>query len=510
LTQITYPGGRPLRYFYQGSRLTSIVDWNGATTTFHYDARGKLSQIRRNNQVVSSYRFDPAGRLYYVDDSHPRYGSLSLIGADLDDAGRVKPGFSNVAPIVLDRSPFTRVSSFNQANRNEGWMYNRGGMVLTDGNRSYRWNLAERLASYTEGSRTVSFGYDVIGNILTRIDGDQSTNCVWNYALDQPRVAVEKLNGFDIRYYVYTPSGLLLYCEDLRAKTYYHYHFDLFGNTNFISRQNGQLDMRYAYDPFGYIQHEGPVDGFKDNPFTWQALTGTIMELPLVNTPLYFLEGGFLDSANLRFIARRGFHRIDPRVLNPYQIPGVPFDLTPLGATLQLGAGTGQFIVGTIGILAPEPGTTVAGTAVALLGIDNINASLGTLISGRPVETYVYKGFYKGAQMFGASENTGGNIARGGDILLNVLGSGGVGFAKAVGPAAARSARVSFFTASRIEVQALQLQGLSRAEAFQFIRSYTPRGLTHLGDEQVVFHFTNLKAGRAIVDSRHLRATING
>ncbi|MCC6142648.1 MAG: RHS repeat protein [Candidatus Hydrogenedentes bacterium] len=510
LTQITYPGGRPLRYFYEGSRLKSIVDWNGATTTFHYDTRGQLSQIRRNNQVVSSFRFDAAGRLYYVDDAHPRYGGLSLIGANLDDAGRIKPGFSNSAPLVLDRSPFTRVSSFNQANRNEGWMYTSGGMVLTDGNRNYKWDLAERLANYTEGSRTVSFNYDVLGNILTRRDGDQITNYVWNYALDQPRVAVEKLNGFDLRYYVYTPSGLLLYCEDLRAKTYYHYHFDLLGNTNFISRQNGQIDMRYAYDPFGYIQHDGPVDGFEDNPFTWQAMTGTIMELPLTNTPLYFLEGGFLDSANLRFIARRGFHRIDPRVLNPYQIPGVPFDLTPLGATLQLGAGAGQFIVGAAGVLAPEPGTTIAGTAVALLGIDNINASLGTLLSGRPVETYVYKGFYKGAQMFGASENTRGNIARGGDIFLNVFGPGGVGFAKAASSAAARSARVSFFAASRIEVQALQLQGLSRAEAFQFIRSYTPRGLTRLGDEQVVFHFTNLKAGRAIVDSRHLRATING
>ena len=64
-TRLTLPGGSDsIQYLYDArGQLVQITDWDGQITDLFYDGVGRHRATKRPNRLVSSYRYDPAGRL---------------------------------------------------------------------------------------------------------------------------------------------------------------------------------------------------------------------------------------------------------------------------------------------------------------------------------------------------------------------------------------------------------------------------------------------------------------
>ena len=64
-TRLTLPGGSDsIQYLYdERGQLVQLTDWDGQITDFLYDDVGRHRATKRPNDLVSVYRYDPAGRL---------------------------------------------------------------------------------------------------------------------------------------------------------------------------------------------------------------------------------------------------------------------------------------------------------------------------------------------------------------------------------------------------------------------------------------------------------------
>jgi RHS repeat-associated protein len=308
IATMTVAKGKTLTYSYDSRGLLgSVSDWLGGITTFTYDAAGKLLSITRPNGIITTYTYDNDGRVVRLQE-----GSLSNISFIRDSNGQITSATRSLTlePTFIDT---TTTLSYDKASQVSAYTYDAMGRLTNDGTRTYTWDLASRLTGYTEGSSSVNFTYDGLGSRLTRAEGNTTSRYVWNYAFKLPSISVEKQGASDLRYYVHTPEGNLIYSIEASGNARRDYHYDEMGNTLFLSDSSGTVIAAYAYSPYGTLLAS---TGTEVNPFTWQGQLGVVMEGP---SGLYYMRARYYDSNTLRFISRDPISMIDPRNVNPYQ-----------------------------------------------------------------------------------------------------------------------------------------------------------------------------------------------
>ena len=148
----------------------------------------------------------------------------------------------------------------------------------------------------------------------TGADGT-SRNYVLNYATGLPSVSTIQSGGSDLRYYVYTPGGSLLYSIDAASNTHRYYSFDDTGSTTFLTDDTGAITDSYGISAYGDIVTAGAKNS-TDNPFTWQGQFGVMQE---PGTKLYYARFRYYDSATARFLTRDPLFSPAPKEVNPYQ-----------------------------------------------------------------------------------------------------------------------------------------------------------------------------------------------
>lgn len=341
ITTFSLALGKTLTYTYNGvGQVTSIQDWLGGVSSFSYDDAGRLITISRPNAVISNFTYDQSNRMVGLSE-----GSLSSISLVRDDIGRVIRATRNVpTPFSFESYTPPPPLLFDEANQTASFSYDSLGRVTNDGIRTYTWDLASRMLSYSQAGITVAFTYNGFGHIRTRMENGVSREYVWNYAFDFPTISVIREAGSDIRYFVHTPEGMLLYSIDVSDSSRTFYHFDEIGNTLFVTRDNGSISTSYAYDPYGGVVTSGEVI---ENPFTFIGRFGVLQE---ADTGLYLMRQRFYDSRSMRFISPEtvGPH-IHPLTINPYQYaagnPVTYFDpvgMDILETALDAARGAGQ------------------------------------------------------------------------------------------------------------------------------------------------------------------------
>ncbi|MBI3940437.1 MAG: RHS repeat protein [Acidobacteria bacterium] len=314
ISTMTLSPGKTVTYAYdKRNLLTSVADWAGGAIRFTYDDAGRLATISRPNGVATTYNYDTADRLTGIAESKGPT-SLSLITLTRDGAGQIKEA-ARSAP--LDPAPVqgNRNQSYNDADQIVGYSYDAMGRLGTGGGRSYRWDLASRLASYTEGQSTVSFTYDAFGNRLARAQAETTQSYVWNYALGLPSISIVREGDTTLRYYIHTPAGSLLHSIEESGNARRFYHYDEMGSTLFLTDDSGQISDSYAYSASGQLT---AATGTSDNPFTYIGRFGVLREPA---TGLYYMRARWYDSVTGRFLSRdpQGISLVDPRTLNPYE-----------------------------------------------------------------------------------------------------------------------------------------------------------------------------------------------
>ena len=312
IASIVYPPGAVTYAYDVRGLLASVTDWAGGGVTLTYNDAGDLISLTRSNGVTTQFTYDKNRRLSGITETGGGNTLLS-IGLQRDAAGKVVSADRNL-PQSPDVAPGTLQLAFDAAHQLSGASYDGVGKLTNDGLRTYTWDLASRLSSYTGADGAASFTYDALQQRISRTASDGTVaNYVVNYATALPSVAVVQSNGADLRYYVYLPDGSLLYSIEAADGARRYYSFDETGSTTMLTGDDGAITDAYGVTPYGEtVTHFGATD----NPFTFQGRWGVMQES---GTSLYYMRFRYYDSAMARFLSRDPVRSLDARAINPYQ-----------------------------------------------------------------------------------------------------------------------------------------------------------------------------------------------
>ena len=308
ITSMTLAPGKSVTYAYNANnRLAQVTDWTEGVSTFSYDAAGRLTAMTRPNGVNTTNIWDPDNRLTGITE-----GAISTITLARDAKGQIAAADRDVPLPASSEALPSSAYTYDAASQISGFTYDGLGRLTDDGDRTYAWDFASRLTSVTENETTTTFTYDALGRRLSRTVDDVTGGYVWNYALGLPSVSIEMQSGADLRYFVHTPEGELLYMIDAGTDARSFSHFDEMGNTIFVTGDDGSVIATYAYCPYGQ-----PIasTGSLKSPFTWQGQYGVMDE----GNGLYYVRARYYDANTGRFISRDSNKSVGPREVNPYQ-----------------------------------------------------------------------------------------------------------------------------------------------------------------------------------------------
>lgn len=314
IASVTYAPGKVVHYAYETRGLLSqVTDWVGGATTFTYDAAHQLTSRTLANGVTETYTYDADGRIASVQVAQGST-AISSIAITRDADGRVT-GAARSTPNVPNVPTGYFGNAFDAASQAWGSGYDPLGRVTQDGQggRSYTWDLASRLASYSGPNGSASFTYDALGQRISATNGGVTQNYVLNYALPMPSVSTVQTGGSDVRYYIWLPNGMLLESVEAAGGARHFYHFDESGTTNFLTGDSGAVTDSYASTPYGETMIQ---TGTTPNPFTFQGAFGVMQE---GSTGLYYMRARYYDSASARFLSRDPLASRDPRDISPFQ-----------------------------------------------------------------------------------------------------------------------------------------------------------------------------------------------
>ncbi len=305
----TYGGALTVTYSYNADdRLSRAKDNLGNQVDFTYDADGNLTALTRSNGINATFTRDSNGRITRLQD-----GSLTDLQYAYDAAGRIT-SVSGAWPLdpagLLSESNNTfTVDAASQIN-STGYAYDARGRAVQIPDHTLAWDGAERLT----GLDGVTFAYNGRSEIVSRTEGGATTRYYHNHTLGLNPVVAEQQGTSFTRYYVFTPSGRLLYSIDpLNGNAAAYYHGDQIGSTLALSNAAGTVTDRYAYSPYGKLLGH---TGSSDQPYTFVGTLGVRQEWDL-----YQMRRRYYDPITARFLSPEPLwpNVDDPRQLNPYQ-----------------------------------------------------------------------------------------------------------------------------------------------------------------------------------------------
>jgi YD repeat-containing protein len=283
ITSESYGPAQMVSYAYDTrGMLSQVSDWLGGVTTFSYDVAGNYTGTTRPNGTHGTYSYDAAGALVNASEIGPGPTQLSSI-AITRDALEQPTAVERTAPLLSAiQTPGTTNLSYDAASQVSGPTWDGLGRLLGDGSRTLVWDGASRLKSYSMPGESQSFTYDALGGLLSRTQGAASEQYEWNYANGSPTLDVVMNGGTPVRYFIHTPSGLLLESIEAAGGARHYYHYDEDGNTIFLTDDTGAVTAKYAYGPYGDVRSSGATGS---NPFTLGGSGGMIL---LGSSGLYY------------------------------------------------------------------------------------------------------------------------------------------------------------------------------------------------------------------------------
>ncbi len=318
ITQITYPDGSPVTYAYDAAnRLTTVTDWLGVQATYAYDQDGRPAGFTHFNGIITTYTYDAASRLTGIANSVASY-QFTLDG----DGNRVNS--SQTEPLTPAYSLGSTVYGYNaQQNRliSAGalsYTYDNEGQLANAGGTGLTFDYNHRLTGI--GSDT-QFSYDGRGSRLIATRAGVTTHYIYDPWGNL--VADVDSNGVTHKY-IYGKGLLAVATPSAR----YCYHFNGTGSTVAITDMTQAVVNSYAYDPFGQILGQQET---VPQPFKYVGQYGVMAE----PNGLYYMRARYYDPSVGRFISEDplGFgggdvnlsayvrnnpvNRIDPNGLNP-------------------------------------------------------------------------------------------------------------------------------------------------------------------------------------------------
>ncbi len=160
LYTVTAPDGRVMRYIYVDDSMTGMTYPSGRTVAYSFDALGRVAGITTTKDgdtktVVSSVAYQPFGGVKSFT-----YGNGQTYTRQYDQDGRI-------AAYTLGATQYNL--GFDAASR-IGFIAENGNAANTN---NYGYDALDRLTEATLPASSFGYGYDAVGNRVTRTAGAQ-------------------------------------------------------------------------------------------------------------------------------------------------------------------------------------------------------------------------------------------------------------------------------------------------------------------------------------------------
>ncbi len=320
LKTITYPSAITVTYTYDSRGLVTRIgdSLTNSFLDFTYNADREVTSINRSNGASTAYTYDGEGLLQSL--SHNNGASINWTHNKADE------------PTAIADTGFPIAALPNFTNSTQNLSFNASSQITTAGHSSdsrgrrttdpdhgnYTWDSDNRLISVTKPGATISYCYDVLGNITSRTSGADTTKYLYNFAIATRPIIGEQENGDLVRLYIPFPDGRLAYFIDNPTTTpvAHFYHFGKTGNTRFLSDSTGAVTDAYAYDPYGQLLNRS---GTSDQIFTYVGAFGVRQD---EEVGLSHMRNRYYDFVSRRFLSRdpifRSLYTSRSAETNPY------------------------------------------------------------------------------------------------------------------------------------------------------------------------------------------------
>jgi len=409
ITKVETPAGVVAYEYDSWNRLQKVVEGT-EETSYRYDEVGNLIETIFPNGTVERREYDELYRLTNVQVVDSDDTLLSEFKYELNEAGhrtQVKEKVRQPDGSLSERTVEYEYDELYRLIEAAVWggetityRYDEVGNRISAGARSYVYDDNDRLIEEREGGEVVvSYSYDDNGNLLSRTEGNETVDYVWDdqnrlvkvddiefeydddnirvsqtvggektsFLLDKNRpyaqVLAEYTNGSLDASYVY---GLDLISQERNGEDWF-YFVDGLGSTRGLTDATGEVTDAYWYDAYGnLLEHEGSSEN--DYLFAGEQFDEALGQ--------YYLRQRYYDPATGRFTRRDTWEgdRTNPITLNKYLYAnGNPVSyIDPSG----LAAASIQELTVTIALLA-----TLAALYYSQVSITSSGAIFGSLKS---------------------------------------------------------------------------------------------------------------------------------
>ncbi len=188
LVQISDPLGSVVQYEYDDAgRVTRIVYPLGSSVGLRYDSSGNLAEVilptnQNGERQVVSYRLDVAGNVLEMEmgDGTARY-TYNTLGQPTQ---RIFPDGQRTT-YEYDSAANLAAMTYSQGDSLQ-YEYDAAGRLLRAGNIRYEYDALGRLTRLENGELSVSYVYDLVGNLLVRDAGEFGQTLYTYDELDRP------------------------------------------------------------------------------------------------------------------------------------------------------------------------------------------------------------------------------------------------------------------------------------------------------------------------------------
>ena len=252
LTAAHYPNGSTTTYTYLAAGQRDTVTDAAGTTRYAYDARGRLEQVANPDGAVIVYSYDAAGNRTAVDIPsgavNYTFDALNRLSTVTDaDGGVTSYTYDNVGNRVSVTYPNGVMTTYTYDNLNRlTYLETVNSSAQVIGSYAYTLDATGNRTRVQEyNGRTVDYTYDslyrlVAEDITDSINGSQSIS----YTYDAVGNRLSKTVDGVTTSYAYDANNRLLSSSDLSGGSSYTYD----NNGNQVGKQSPTEDISYGYD----------------------------------------------------------------------------------------------------------------------------------------------------------------------------------------------------------------------------------------------------------------------
>ncbi len=292
LWKIIYPGGSEfgighVEYtWWKSGQLKNVLDrldsLTARTTTYEWNADGRLKKVTRPNQTVRLIKYDGAGRPDVIEEYGPGMKLIFVTKQGYYPSDEVAWRYQLPSKRTSGNDPPAMLAmKYNADNQLDTW----DGQPIThdaDGNMTYGpAPTGNSRVNYTYDSRNrlinalgANYTYDADGQRIGQLAAGVTSSYVVDLSSGLSKVLVRTKNGVPTRYvwglgllYEVTGSGT-------SAKTV-SYHHDATGSTLALTDDSARCIERIGYTPWGQINHRVNITGMPyDTPFLFTGFFG--------------------------------------------------------------------------------------------------------------------------------------------------------------------------------------------------------------------------------------------